>query len=126
MARSAAVKSKGASQGQLRLEIARAAAEAGRTSAPAPTVATEPPPAPPTMRTEYAHEVPSVPFGGWLVKQKGHRNEMVDGLAKAAAADPRFPEGATPDEVREYIGKKGADPDIIEAIDDAEAAWLRS
>ena len=121
MARTA-TKSKGAMAGQLRLEI-----EQARVKADAPRPAPRPPePSPgPMIEAVDGDAVPATPFGAWLVKQSG-RSEMIDALARAAKADPRFPKQGTPDEVRHHIGAKGADPDIFEAIDDAESEWLRA
>jgi len=115
----AATKSKGAMAGQLRLEIERAAEAAGRPKPPAPPA---PPPAP-IVETRYVEEPDNGSFGAWLLKQKT-RGGMIGTLATAAAADRGFPKSATPDEVRKRLGTMGADPDMFEAVDDAETDWL--
>jgi len=115
----AATKSKGATAGQLRLEIERAAQEAGRPRPAAPAAPTPPP----IVETRYVEEPDKGPFGAWLITQKA-RGGMIGALATAAAADRGFPKSSTPDEVRKRLGTMGADPDMFEAVDDAETDWL--
>ncbi len=63
------------------------------------------------------------PFGSWLIKQHQHRRDWIAGLAKVAKADHRFPKAGDVDQVRDYLGKQGADGDAFEALDDAEREW---
>lgn len=64
-------------------------------------------------------------FGGWLVGQQ-RRNDWVGLLAEHAAKDPRFPKSGDPHAVRAHLSKCGAEPDLFEMLDDAEAEWLRT
>lgn len=62
-------------------------------------------------------------FGRWLLAQRG-RGDWVDDLADAARADPAFPKDGDPEAVRKRLAEKGADGDMFERVDDAEADWL--
>lgn len=64
-------------------------------------------------------------FGMWLVGQQ-QRVGWVGELAATAAKDPRFPRGGDPDDARRHLTAMGAEGDVFEALDDAEAAWLRA
>jgi hypothetical protein len=63
-------------------------------------------------------------FGGWLVSQQA-RNDWVGLLAASAAKDRGFPRRGSPHEVRLHLSQQGAEPDLFEMLDDAEAEWLR-
>lgn len=65
-----------------------------------------------------------MPFGTWLVGQQGERG-WVGELATTAARDPRFPRSGDVEAARKHLAAMGADGDTFEALDDAEAAWLR-
>jgi len=67
---------------------------------------------------------PGAPFGAWLLRQDT-RDDWVGMLAKGAKADRGFPKAGDPDAVRKRLGETGAEADMFEAVDDAEAAWLR-
>ncbi len=62
------------------------------------------------------------PFGRWLLMQ-AERSDFVGQLAKAAKADRGFPQNGTPEDVRKRLNANGADPDMHEALDDAELDW---
>lgn len=62
--------------------------------------------------------------GGWLVGQQ-QRHDWIGMLASQAARDPRFPRGGDAEAVRLHLSSKGAEPDLFEMLDDAEAEWLR-
>lgn len=51
------------------------------------------------------------------------REGLIGQLAKAALPDRSFPRNCTPDEMRERLSKLGADPEMHEALDDAELDW---
>lgn len=61
-------------------------------------------------------------FGVWLLKQTT-RAGWIGPLAKAAKADPKFRATSTPDDLRERLQAGGAEGDVFEALDDAEAEW---
>lgn len=63
-------------------------------------------------------------FGTWLVSQH-KRDDWIGMLAHQAARDPRFPKSGDPHIVRCHLSTIGADPDLFEMLDDAEAEWLR-
>ncbi len=65
-----------------------------------------------------------VMFGGWLVGQ-AKRDDWVGCLASQAAKDPRFPRAADAEQIRKYLGTRGAGPDEYEMLDDAETEYLR-
>ena len=126
MARTATRKS---AKKQPQMEMAMAAPVAAPMSS-------APPPAPPAAPREsitaalrkvvaqHNSEPERSPFGGWLLRQPTGRSEALDMLIKGAKHDPRFPKAGDPDAVRAHVGKQGADPDLFEAIDDAELMWL--
>lgn len=110
---------------QLELPIDRFATwQATPDAAPSDMVA-EPQPALPEPVEEGEDEEsdPPIPFGSWLLAQQQHRG-LIGLLAKAAKADIGFPKMGAPDDVRSRLTLAGADGDMFEAIDDAEAAWL--
>lgn len=105
--------------------------------APAPVSMPAAPPSAPTLApresitaalkkvvAQHNSEPERSPFGGWLLRQPTGRSEALDMLIKGAKHDPRFPKAGDPDAVRAHVGKQGADPDLFEAIDDAELMWL--
>jgi hypothetical protein len=87
-----------------------------RPSPPAPVPAPAPAIAPPEAD-------PPRPFGAWLLAQQDRRG-LIGALAKAAKADGGFPGRGDPDAVRSRLAMAGAEGDMFEAVDDAEAAWL--
>lgn len=109
------------SPAQLQMQV-----DAVPAAPPRHTPRAEQPAPPPLERSTYADEDVSErpPFGGWLTRQAGVRNDAMEMLVKAAKADRGFPKAGSPDDVRKYIGARGADPDLFEAIDDAELDWL--
>jgi hypothetical protein len=64
----------------------------------------------------------SVPFGDWLLQQR-NRTGWVGDLVTSAKADPKFPKGGSPDDVRARLREVMAEGDMFEAVDDAEADW---
>jgi hypothetical protein len=64
-------------------------------------------------------------FGLWLLSEKG-RGDWIDDLADAARADRKFPKDGTPDDVRKRLSEMGAEGDMFERVDDAEAAWINA
>lgn len=64
-------------------------------------------------------------FGGWLIAQSA-RHDWVGLLAHQASRDPRFPKGGDPEVVRKHLSTVQTDGDMYEALDDAEAEWLRA
>lgn len=73
--------------------------------------------------TEQDDEMPRLPFGAWLLTQRG-RGDWVDGIADAARADRAFPKNGDPEAVRAHLRKQQADGDAFVAIDDAESDWM--
>lgn len=69
---------------------------------------------------EAAEDV--VPFGRWVLQQID-RGGFLGDLAKAAKADRAFPKDGDPEAVRKRLSEQGADPDMHEALDDAELDW---
>jgi hypothetical protein len=63
------------------------------------------------------------PFGAWLLAQVA-RDGWIGDLAKAAKADRKFPKDGDPDTVRKHLSDNQAESDMLEAVDDAENAWL--
>lgn len=63
-----------------------------------------------------------VPFGRWVLQQID-RGGFIGELAKAAKADRGFPKDGDPVAVRKRLSAQGADPDMHEALDDAELDW---
>ena len=64
-------------------------------------------------------------FGVWLVGQ-AKRTDWIGQLADQASRDPRFPKSSDPEAARRYLGLRGADPEVFEMLEDAEAEWLRT
>jgi hypothetical protein len=64
----------------------------------------------------------AVPFGRWVLQQID-RGGFIGELAKAAKADRAFPKDGDPEAVRKRLSAQGADPDMHEALDDAELDW---
>lgn len=64
----------------------------------------------------------AVPFGRWVLQQT-ERGGFLGALAKAAKADRAFPRDGNPEAVRKRLSEQGADPDMHEALDDAELDW---
>lgn len=62
------------------------------------------------------------PFGRWLLAQQG-RDDWIDTIAAAARTDRAFPKDGDPDAVRRRMSEQGADPEMFEALDDAERDW---
>lgn len=65
----------------------------------------------------------SLPFGRWILEQT-ERGGFVGQLASIAKSDRGFPRDGTPDAVRKRLGDTGADPEMFEAVDDAELDWV--
>jgi len=65
------------------------------------------------------------PFGAWLLRQH-QRTDQIGSLAKAAKADPLFPRGSGPEAVYARLNAREADPDMFEAVEDAESEWRSS
>jgi hypothetical protein len=63
-----------------------------------------------------------VPFGRWVLQQIDCGG-FIGELAKAAKADRAFPKDGDPEAVRKRLSEQGADPDMHEALDDAELDW---
>ena len=63
------------------------------------------------------------PFGTWLLAQVA-REGWIGDLANAAKADRKFPKEGDPDAVRKHLSDNQAEGDMLEAVDDAENAWL--
>ncbi|WP_369751203.1 hypothetical protein [Novosphingobium sp. AP12] len=66
-----------------------------------------------------------VPFGRWVLQQID-RGGFIGELAKAAKIDRAFPKDGSPEAVRKRLSEQGADPDMHEALDDAELDWKAS
>lgn len=62
-------------------------------------------------------------FGAWLIGQHSQPGWIGD-LARAAAADRTFPRSGDPDTVRGHLNRMHAEPDMFEALEDAEALWF--
>jgi hypothetical protein len=71
-------------------------------------------------RTKTAEEKPA--FGRWLLQQAG-ADGFLGQLAQAAKNDRGFPKDGSPEDVRKRLNTLGADPDMHEALDDAELDW---
>lgn len=63
------------------------------------------------------------PFARWLLVQRS-RGDWIDPLADAARADRAIPKDGDVESVRLRMGQLGADPDMLEALEDAELHWL--
>jgi hypothetical protein len=70
----------------------------------------------------YETEAKPLPFGRWVLEQAG-RGGFLGQLADIAKSDRGFPKDGTPDAVRKRLGDTGADPEMFEAVDDAELDW---
>lgn len=64
----------------------------------------------------------ALPFGRWVLQQID-RGGFIGDLAKAAKSDRAFPKDGDPAAVRKRLSEQGADPDMHEALDDAELDW---
>ncbi|HUD90082.1 hypothetical protein [Sphingobium sp.] len=64
----------------------------------------------------------ALPFGRWVLQQID-RGGFIGDLAKAAKADRAFPKDGDPVAVRKRLSAQGADPDMHDALDDAELDW---
>ncbi|PZQ50217.1 MAG: hypothetical protein DI555_23270 [Novosphingobium pentaromativorans] len=64
----------------------------------------------------------AVPFGRWLLQQ-ADRGGFIGQLATIAKSDRGFPKDGGPDAVRKRLGDTGADPEMFDAVDDAELDW---
>jgi len=62
------------------------------------------------------------PFGRWLLDQQDRSGPIGD-LAKCAKADPRFPKDGDYRAVAARLNASSADPDMHEALADAELDW---
>jgi hypothetical protein len=63
-----------------------------------------------------------IPFGRWILQQ-AESGGLIGQLAAAAKSDRAFPKDGDPIEVRKRLNLQGADPDMHEALDDAELDW---
>ena len=63
-----------------------------------------------------------LPFGRWVLQQID-RGGFLGELAKAAKSDRAFPKDGNPEAGRKRLSEQGADPDMHEALDDAELDW---
>lgn len=70
----------------------------------------------------YENEAAPLPFGRWILEQVD-RGGFIGQLATIAKADRGFPKEGGPDAVRKRLGDTGADPEMFDAIDDAELDW---
>ncbi|NYD89162.1 hypothetical protein [Sphingomonas melonis] len=67
------------------------------------------------------HEAgPEVPFGRWLLTQRG-RGDRVDEIAEAARADRNLPHESDPEAVRAHLRKQQADGKVFSAIETRKA-----
>lgn len=71
-------------------------------------------------RTKTAEEKST--FGRWLLLQVDQPG-FLGQLAAAAKGDRGFPKDGDPEAVRKRLSELGADPDMHEALDDAELEW---
>lgn len=74
------------------------------------------------MQTQNEKPAEAVPFGRWVLEQID-RGGFIGELAKAAKADRGFPKDGGPDAVRKRLGDTGADPEMFDAVEDAELDW---
>lgn len=63
-----------------------------------------------------------IPFGRWVLEQTS-RGGFIGQLATIAKTDRGFPKDGGPDAVRKRLGDTGADPEMFDAVDDAELDW---
>ena len=61
-------------------------------------------------------------FGEWLLQQKD-KGGFIGQLVDAALADRGFPKRGDPEAVRRRLTAAGAEPEMFEAVDDAEMDW---
>lgn len=73
------------------------------------------------INVNEAPEKPT-PFGRWVLEQTG-RSGFLGQLAAIAKTDRGFPRDGGPDAVRKRLGDTGADPEMFDAVDDAELDW---
>jgi hypothetical protein len=71
-------------------------------------------------RTKTGEEKP--PFARWLLLQADQPG-FLGQLAQAAKGDRGFPKDGDAEAVRKRLNALGADPDMHEALDDAELEW---
>jgi hypothetical protein len=64
----------------------------------------------------------AIPFGRWVLEQTS-RGGFLGQLATIAKSDRGFPKEGGPDAVRKRLGDTGADPEMFDAVDDAELDW---
>jgi hypothetical protein len=64
-------------------------------------------------------EAKAVPFGQWVLGH-GERSDFIGQLAVIAKTDRGFPRNGDPEAVRKRLGDTGADPEMFDALDDAE------
>ncbi|WP_288457825.1 YozE family protein [uncultured Sphingomonas sp.] len=64
----------------------------------------------------------AVPLGRWLLGQRG-REDLIGQLADAARRDPGFPTDGDFEAISKRLNIVGADPDMHEALDQAELDW---
>jgi hypothetical protein len=62
------------------------------------------------------------PFGQWVLQQV-ERGGFIGQLATIAKSDRGFPKDGNADAVRKRLGDTGADPEMFDAVDDAEMDW---
>jgi len=65
------------------------------------------------------------PFGRWLLAQAQEEGATGD-LARAAKADSRFPKDDDFEAISRRLNELQAEGEMHVALEDAEAAWLRS
>lgn len=63
-----------------------------------------------------------LPFDRWLLLQS-ERDGFLRQLAQAVKGDRGFPKHGDAETVRKRLNALGADPDMHEALDDAELGW---
>lgn len=66
--------------------------------------------------------VNALPFGQWVLEQ-GERGGFLGQLAGIAKTDRGFPKNGGPEAVRKRLGDTGADPEMFDAVDEAELDW---
>ena len=62
------------------------------------------------------------PLGRWLVAQRG-RDDSIGQLADAARRDPGFPLDGNFEAISKRLNMQSADPDMHEALEQAELDW---
>lgn len=68
-------------------------------------------------------ETAPIPFGRWVLEQTA-RGGFVGQIATIAKSDRGFPKDGNADAVRKRLGDTGADPEMFDAVDDAELDYL--